>query len=110
MHYERMSCALKVGLNAAIGRGPRTALLIRAMRGVFEQLIELFLLLGREYFAELLPGVVKLQADVRRYRFHNLPAAFLAFLQELVDLLMLVGSEVQIALDTAQKVQTQAAG
>ena len=68
---------------------------------LFQQFVEADFLLRIQDGAKLFPGLLQFFANYWRNRLHNLLGAFLAGGNEFIDLLALVGCEVQVALDPA---------
>ncbi len=75
------------------------ALLAYALLLFFDQLLEPSSLLGGKHIHELLPGPLQ-------NRFDELPGTVLVILNDFIDAFLLVGSEIQLMLGTAQKLQT----
>jgi hypothetical protein len=77
---------------------------------LFQQLVEADFLLGIQNGAKLFAGLLQFFTDFRLNRFHDLFRTLLAGGQYFIDLLALLGCQVQVAFCSAQKFDSNAAG
>lgn len=75
-----------------------------------QQFVEARRLLGREHSAKGLFGVNHFLTKLRRYRFHQLAGALLAFADEFADALALISGKIQVPFDVPQELQPHPTG
>ena len=75
-----------------------------------QQFVEARRLLGREHIAKGLFGVKHFLMKLRRYRFHQLAGALLAFADEFADALALSSAKIQVPFDAPQELQPHPPG
>jgi hypothetical protein len=81
-------------------------LLARSLLLLLGELIKEYLLHGGQHTAEFLHCPLQLLAPVRLNRLHELLHPFLAFPEDSVNRLVLLGCQIQLALHTAQELES----
>jgi hypothetical protein len=121
LRHSRGPWFIKLRLAAGIGIGGRVREGLRVARRravlialallllLLQQFVEANFLLRIENGTKLLSGLLQFLADFRLNRLHEFLRALLAGGDDFVDLLPLVGREVQVAFDAAQEFDSNAA-